>query len=150
MNLLSDIRLKWYDDSSLMLEKKRELIELFLDTLGVSRDVAVDIFEVLVKAKRDDMGLTTTEIRSEIIKLRKERKVKNIEDGLTKRNIQIWLKFFRDIGMIERFGFRYRFTKNKTPSVAFKEYTKPDIIDKSAEYMYKLLKEIENRYGIKK
>ncbi len=150
MKLLSDIRLRWYDDRSLMLDRDRELIELLLDSLGVSRTVAADIFEVLLKSKKKDLGLTSEEIKQEIVKLRKRRKIKDPEKGLTKRNLQIWLKFFRDIDLVERFGFRYRFTGNKKPSTAFKEYTKPEVIDKSADFIYRLLKEIEGRYGVKK
>ncbi|MEA1925591.1 MAG: hypothetical protein U9M95_06955 [Candidatus Altiarchaeota archaeon] len=148
MNLLADIRLRWYDDSSLMLEDERELIALFLDTLGVSRKAAIDIFEALLKAKKRDMGLTSDELRGEIIKLRRKRG--ETEKGLTKRNLQIWLRFYRDIELVERFGSRYRFAKNKKPSQAFRDYTKPEVIDKSSDFMYRLLKEIEDRCGVKK
>ena len=150
MNLLADIRLRWYDDSSLMLEDERELIAFFLDTLGVSRETAIDIFEALLKAKKRDMGLTSDELRDEIIRLRENRGKKNIEKGLTMRNLQIWLRFYREIELVERFGSRYRFAKNKKPSQAFRDYTKPEVIDKSSDFMYRLLKEIENRYGVKK
>ncbi len=148
MNLLADIRLKWYDDSSLMLEDERELITLFLDSLGVTRETAVDIFEALLKAKKQDKGLTSDELRGEIIKLRSKRG--KTEKGLTKRNLQIWLRFYRDIEFVERFGSRYRFAKNKKPSQAFRDYTKPEVIDKSSDFMYRLLKEIEDRCGLKK
>ena len=150
MKQLADITLRWYDDSSLMLDGDRELVELFLDSLGVSRTVAADIFEVLLHGKKKDVGLTSDEIKKEIIKLRKKRKEKDAEKGLTKRNLQIWLKFYMEIELVERFGFRYRFKGNRKPSQAFKEYTKPEVIDRSSDYMYRLLKEIEGRYGIKK
>jgi len=148
MNLLAEIRLRWYDDSSLMLEDDRELIELFLNSLGVSRKVAADIFEVLLYARKRDEGLTSEELRDEIIKLREKNKTKNINKGLTKRNLQIWLRFFQDIELVERYGSRYRFAKNKKPSTAFKKYTKPQVIDKSSDYMLRLLGEIESRYGV--
>jgi len=148
MNLLSDIRLKWYDDSSLMLKDSRKLIELFLDSLGITRDVPADIFEVLLIAKSSGIGLTTSEIKGGIIKLRKKRNG-SIEKGLSERNIQIWLKFFRDLELVERIGSRYLFSGNKKPSTIFKERTKPEVIDKSADYIYRLLKGIERGYEIK-
>ena len=73
MNLLSEITLRWYDDSSLMLEDRRELVELFLDSLGVSRDVASDVFEVLLLAKAKNISLTSNQIKKEIIDLRNKR-----------------------------------------------------------------------------
>ncbi len=148
MNLLSDIRLKWYDDSSLMLKDPRKLIELFLDSLGVSRDIPADIFEVLLMSKSREIGLTTTEIKGEIIKLRKKRG-DDVKKGLSERNIQMWLKFFRDLELVERIGSRYIFSGYKKPSTIFKERTKPEIIDKSADYIYRLLMEIEEGYEIK-
>ena len=148
MNLLSDIRLKWYDDESLLLENPRDLASLFLDCLGVSRKTAVDVFEVLLIAKSKGVGLTSEEIKSDIIALRKKRK-EPVEDSLTLRNIQIWLKFFRELELIEKLGFRYMFSGNKKPSDAFIEKTKPEVIDRSAAYIHRLLKAVEKGYEIK-
>ena len=149
MNLLSEIRLKWYDDSSLMLEDRRELVKLFLNSLGVSRDVAADIFEILLMAGAEDIAPTTAEIKERIIRLRRKRGI-DTEKNLSDRNIQIWLKFFRDIELVQRIGDRYMFSGNKKPSMAFVEHTKPDIIDRTSDYIYRLLGEIERRYEIKR
>lgn len=149
MNLLSEIHLKWYDDSSLMTEDRKELVKLFLNTIGASRDVAADIFEILLLTNAEDIALTTVEIKKEIIKLRKKKGPDN-EKGLTGRNIQIWLKFFRDIELVQRIGDRYFFTGNKRPSTVFIEYIKPNIIDKTSDYIARLLEEIEDRYEIRK
>ena len=150
MKLLADINLKWYDDTALMLEDREELVKLFLDCLGVSRDVAIDMFEVLLIAKSDGISLTSREIKNEIIKLRKSRGVEDPKKGLSDRNIQIWLKFFRDLEMVERLGDRYLFKKNKIPSKVFIEKTKPEVIDKCSDFIYRLLQEIEKRYEIEK
>jgi hypothetical protein len=146
MNLLSDIRLKWYDDSSLMIKDSRKLIELFLDSVGVSRDIAADIFEVLLMAKSEGLGLTTSEIKERVIDLREKRG--GVRKGLSDRNIQIWLKFFRDLELVERIGSRYMFTGYRKPSALFMERTKPEIIDKSVDYIHRLLREIETGYEI--
>ena len=149
MNLLSDIRLRWYDDSSLLKENPRELVELFMKSIGISSEVAIDLFEVMLMAKSRDIGLTRRDIKSNIIELRNSRKTKNAEDGLTDRNIQIWLKYFMDIKLVDRIGKRYRFTNNKKPSVAFSQYTKP-LVDESVLYVEKILKKLEEEYNIKR
>ena len=150
MNLLSDMRLKWYADTSLALDDRREIVEIFMDSIGVTRDVAVDMFEILLMAKADDIALTREEIKKQILDLREKRGVKDTKKGLTDRNIQIWLKFFRDIEFIERIGRRYVFKGNKKPSDVFIENTKPEIIDKTVDYVHRLLGELENRYDINK
>lgn len=148
MNLISDIRLKWYDESCLGVEENRELVRILLDSLGVTRDVALDIFEVLLMAKSDGISITGREIKDRVIGLRKERKVKKPRNGLTDRNIQLWLRFFREIDLIERVGSRHLFSGNKKPSRVWLEKTKPNIIDKSAENIHKILLELEKRYEI--
>jgi len=147
MNLLSEITLRWYDDSSLMLEDRRELVELFLDSLGVSRDVASDVFEVLLLAKAKNISLTSNQIKREIIDLRNKRN-RDPDEGLSLRNIQLWLRFFRMLGMVEKIGGRYLFRGNKKPSSVFRENVKPEVIDKSSEYLCRILEELEDRYGI--
>lgn len=147
MNLLSEITLRWYDDSSLMLEDRRELVELFLDSLGVSRDVASDVFEVLLLAKAKNISLTSNQIKKGIIDLRNKRN-QNPDEGLSLRNIQLWLRFFRMLGMVEKIGGRYLFRGNKKPSSVFRENVKPEVIDKSSEYLCRILEELEDRYGI--
>ena len=148
MNLISDVRLKWYDESCLGVEENRELVRILLDSLGVTRDVALDVFEVLLMAKSDGISMTGREIKDKVIGLRKERKVKKPKKGLTDRNIQLWLRFFREIDLIERVGSRHLFSGNKKPSKVWVERTKPNIIDKSAENIHKILVELEKRYEI--
>ena len=148
MNLISDIRLRWYDESSLQVDDNRELVRILLDSLGVTRDVALDVFEVLLMAKSDGISMTGREIKDKVIGLRKERKVKKPKKGLTDRNIQLWLRFFREIDLIERVGSRHLFSGNKKPSKVWVERTKPNIIDKSAENIHKILLELEKRYEI--
>ncbi|MBN2013773.1 MAG: hypothetical protein JW778_01200 [Candidatus Altiarchaeota archaeon] len=148
MNLLADIRLRWYDDESLLSDDSRKLIELLLDSLGVSRDIASDLFEVLLLAKSKGVGLTSSEIRKGILELREKRGVIG-DNKLSLRNIQIWLKFFRDLELVERIGSRYLFSKNKKPSVLFMEKTKPEVIDKSVDFIHRLLEEIEKSHNIR-
>jgi hypothetical protein len=149
MNQLCEITLRWYDDSSLITDDRRELVERFMDSLGISRGVASDLFEVLLLSKAKGDSLTSQEIKKGIIKLREKRKDVS-DDSLTLRNIQIWVKYFRNMGLIEKVGGRYLFKGNKKPSAVFKDNVKPEIIDKSAEYIERILEKLEKEYEIKK
>ena len=148
MKLLSDIRLRWYDESSSLIDDRRELMELFLNSIGAKTKIAADIFEVLLIARSRDIAITSADIKNAILDLRRQRNEKDIQEGLTNRNIQLWLKFFRELGLIDMLGKRYRFTGNKIPSEAFLQYTRP-IIDSSADFVYNLLKNLESHYGLK-
>ncbi len=148
MNPLFDIRLRWYDDTSLNEDDKRKLSELFLKTLGVTSEVAVDIFEALLTARADNRAITVREIKQAVVENRKQRGCPL--SGLTERNIQIWMKFFRDIGLIkyvEKMGDRYIFPGNKKPSEVFEEYTKPQVAS-SLNYIKRVLEKTEDAYGV--
>lgn len=146
--LISDIRLRWFDDSSLLTEDKRELVELFLESIGVSSDVARDVFEVVLIAKARDVRLTSSQIKEWVLELRRTRARKDADEGLSDRNIQIWLRFFREMRLLDKLGDKYFFTGNKKPSAAFREYTKP-IADESFNYVFKVLEKLEKEYKIK-
>jgi hypothetical protein len=52
--------------------------------------------------------------------------------------------------MIEKIGSRYTFKGNRKPSTVFRENVKPQVIDKSADYVCRVLERLEEEYGIKK
>ncbi|MBD3388902.1 MAG: hypothetical protein GF416_07530 [Candidatus Altiarchaeales archaeon] len=145
--LIADIKLRWYDDSALLAEEPRELLELLLDSVGVTSDVARDMMEVLLMARAKDVSLTTAEVKSGIAQLRASRKSKRRDFGMTDRNIQVWLRYFEDIGLLDSVGGKHRFAANKTPSEAFKR-TK-EVIKESVKYTDKLLEKVEDAYGIR-
>jgi len=152
MSMLSSITLRWYSDDELLKENPRELIDLFLNSIGVTRKIAGDVFEILLIARMKNLPLTSEEIRKEVIELRKKRKELNIMDGdieesASKRNIQVWIKFFKDIKMVETIKNRYIFSGNKLPSEVFESYTKPLIIDESAKFIINVLRKIEEKYN---
>lgn len=151
MSVLSTITLKWYSDDELLKENPRELIKLFLDSIGVTRRIACDVFEVLLIARIRNIPLTAEEIRKEVIELRKKRNEigtldGEINDSASKRNIYEWLKFFKDIKMVETIKNKYVFSGNMFPSESFENYTKPLIIENSTKFIINLLKKIEEKY----
>ena len=143
-NLISDIHLRWYDETSLLTEKPKKLIKLFLESVGIRSDAAARIFEVLVKYNAKGVAPTSKEMIKEILKNEEDKNEK-----ATVRITQIWLKYFREIKLIDKIGGkngRYVFSGNKKPSEAFMLYTKPLIIDESVNYSEKILKKMEGKY----
>ncbi|MFH1404035.1 MAG: hypothetical protein ABIH11_07190 [Candidatus Altiarchaeota archaeon] len=147
-DLLADIKFRWFDESALLTDDRRELVELFLDSIGITSDVARDLIEVLVNAKTKDVSLGAGEIKILILELRRRRKSKDPMWGLTDRNLQVWLKYFQNIRLIDNFAGKYRFTSNKPPSRAFKDYTM-EVVKESAAFTERVLKRIEEVYELK-
>lgn len=148
MRLLSDITLRWYDESSLDEDNPRALVELLLEALGITSDVARDLVEVLLVARSQDTALTGRQIRDGILGLRTARKLEDPEKGLTLRNVQVWLQYFKDIRLVDKIGERYHFKGNRKPSKSFAEGTKP-MIESSVDYIERLLAKVEGVYRIK-
>ena len=145
--LLADIKLRWYDDSALMEDDPRRLLELFMDSIGVTSDVACDIMEIMLMARARDTPLTTGEVKAGVVELRRRRKAEDPAFGMTDRNIQIWLEYFERVGLLDEIGEKHRFSGNKTPSEAFKR-TK-QVVTESLKYSDKLASKLETAYGIR-
>ncbi len=146
-DLLADIKFRWYDESSLLTDEPRELIELFLDSIGITSNVARDLLEVMVNARCRDILLGPGEIKILIIELRRRRKDKDPMWGLTDRNLHYWLEYFQDIRFMDNINGKYRFTGNKKPSKVFKEYTL-EVVRESAAYTERILKKLEKAYDL--
>jgi len=145
--LLADIKLRWYDDSALLTDEPRELLELFLDSIGVTSDVARDLFEIMLMSRARDVALTTSEVKEGILELRRRRNQPD-DFGLTDRNIQIWLKYFETVGLFDLIDDKHRFYANKRPTEAFERTKK--VVAESVKYSGKLLEKVESAYRIKK
>ena len=145
--LLADIKLRWYDESALLADEPREVLELFLDSIGLTSDVARDLFEVMLMARARDVPLTTQEVKAGIVELRRRRGAKEPDFGMTDRNIQIWLENFETMGLMDEVGGRHRFTANKKPSEAFNKTRQ--IVNESLKYSERLIAKLEDAYRIK-
>ncbi|MCX6695326.1 MAG: hypothetical protein NTU61_03435 [Candidatus Altiarchaeota archaeon] len=148
MKPIADIQFRWFDDSSLLTDDPREALEVFLGSIGVTSDVALDLFEVLLISRHHDLALSTREIKANIVELRKRRRVRELEKGLTDRNIQVWLSYFNRIGLIDSLGGKHRFTGNKKPSRAFREETMP-LVEECLKFSERALLKVEEYYKIK-
>jgi hypothetical protein len=147
MELLADLKLRWYDDSATLEDDPRRLLEMFLDSIGVTSDVARDLMEVMLTARAKDVPLTSGQVRSGIMELRRRRGDKEPDFGMTDRNLQVWLEYFETIGLLDYVGGRHRFHSNKKPSEAFKRVKQ--VAAESLKYSEKLVTKLEAAYRIR-
>ncbi len=145
--ILAGIKLRWYDDSSLLTDEPRELLEVFLSSIGVTSDVAKDLMEALLMARARDVSLKASELRAAILELRLRRGAKDLEFGLTDRNILVWLDFFQSIGLLDHVSGKYRFAANKRPSEAFKRTQ--EVVGECVRFSAKAVSKLERAYMIK-
>jgi len=86
---------------------------------GDSRDVVVDILDVLLKAKNKKKLMSSEEIKDRVIKLRKKSKLPML--GIASSNIRRQLKRLKDLFLIETIRNNYRITEFEDLSIIFKE-----------------------------
>jgi hypothetical protein len=136
---LGEITLRKYEkpyDSS-----KRELVRKVCLSLGLlqpgdSRDIIVDLLQVLDSARSQKQWLSSFEIRDKIAKIRKE------SSGLAESNIRRQLKRLRDAMLIDKQNNRYRISEFESLSEIFEKkieaFLIPQTIDRIKEYLSKL------------
>lgn len=103
---------------------------------GDSRDVIIDILQVLLDAKKKKEELNSEEINKRVITLRKKSKLPL--KGIAGSNIRRQLKRLRNLFLVEKIKNNYRITEFEELNVLFEEkiekfYLK-SIIDRVKEY----------------
>ena len=133
---LAEITLRKYEKPYKL--KDRELAKKLCLSIGLlqpgdSRDVVVDILNVLVNSKKE---LNSREIEELVIAERKKHKLPLL--GVASSNIRRQLKRLKDLFLVERNGNTYRFTENEPLPVIFTEkiekYYLKTIVDRVREY----------------
>lgn len=119
---LAEITLRKYEKPSQL--RGRELVKKICLSLGLlqpgdSRDVVVDVFYVLLRARKKRKALTCAQIEKEVISLRKRYKLPML--GIASSNIRRQLKRLRDLFLIEKIKNEYRVTEFDTLSEIFEE-----------------------------
>ncbi|MFH0868391.1 MAG: hypothetical protein V1831_03685 [Candidatus Woesearchaeota archaeon] len=136
---LAEITLRRYEKPSKLSE--RELVRKLCLSVGLlqpgdSRDVIVDIFHVLIKAKKQKKLLSSEEIEKEVINSRKKQNL--ALNGIASSNIRRQLKRLRDLFLVEKVKNQYRITEFEELNIIFEEkiekfYLK-SIVDRVKEY----------------
>lgn len=109
---ISEITLRRYEKPIALNERellKRVCLSIGILQPGDSRDVIIDIFDILIKASKEKVFLSSDEVRERIIMNRTEKSVDM--NGLAPSNIRRQLKRLRDIQLCEKIKNKYRITE---------------------------------------
>ena len=136
---LSEITLRRYEKPTNL--KGRDLIRKLCLSIGLlqpgdSRDVIVDVLNVLLNAKKEKKELSSEEIEKLVIAERKKHKLPMI--GIAPSNIRRQLKRLKDLFLIESIANSYRITEFENLQTIFEEriekYYLKSIVDRVREY----------------
>jgi len=140
---LAEITLRRYEKPSNLSE--RELVRKLCLSIGLlqpgdSRDVIVDVFNVLIKAKKGQKSLTSDEICSLVIDDRKNLKLAML--GIASSNIRRQLKRLKDLLLVEKRLNAYRITEHSNLNEIFEEKIEkmlvPSINSRIKEYLKRI------------
>ncbi len=141
---LAEITLRKYESPKGL--EKRELVRKLCLSLGLlqpgdSRDVVVDVLQVMLESKK---SLTSKEVEDLTIKNRKKHS--QVLLGIAPSNIRRQLLRLRDLFILEKIGNDYRIKENSSLLELFEEnvekYYLKSIISRVKEY----LKEADSKF----
>ena len=136
---LAEITLRRYEKPVNI--QRRDLIKKLCLSIGLlqpgdSRDIIVDIFRVLLDAKKDKKKLDSEEIKGMVIDLRKKEKLPL--KGIASSNIRRQLKRLRGLFLAEKIENSYRITEFDELKNIFEEkiekYYLKNITERIKEY----------------
>lgn len=140
---LAEITLRRYEKPANLSE--REMVRKLCLSLGLlqpgdSRDVIVDIFSVLIKARKSQNNLTGDEICALVIEGRKNMKLAML--GIASSNIRRQLKRLKDLLLVEKRLNAYRIVEHSNLNDIFEERIEkmlvPSINARIKEYLKKI------------
>ncbi len=140
---LAEITLRRYERPSNLSE--RELVRKLCLSLGLlqpgdSRDVIVDVLNVLIKAKKEQKNLVSDEVQRRVIE---EREKLNLPQyGVARSNIRRHLRRLKDLFMIEKRLNAYRIVEFNSLAANFEENIEkiflPSINSRIKEYLKRI------------
>ena len=141
---LTEITLRRYEKPYQLSE--RELLKKICLSLGLlqpadSRDVVIDILQVLLNAKKNKKLLGSEDIKNLVIAARKSQ---NLElNGIADSNIRRQLKKLRDVFLVEKIENSYRINEFEQLDKIFEEKIEKFFIPQITERIKEYLKELE-------
>lgn len=144
---LSEITLRRYEKPYEL--SKRESVRKLCLSLGLlqpgdSRDVIVDVFYVLLNAKKNKEELTSAEITRRVTELRKNEKIPLL--GIADSNIRRQILRLRDLLIVEKIKNNYRITEFLSLSENFENKIEKFMIPNIIERIKLYLKEIDEKF----
>lgn len=121
---------------------KRESVRKLCLSIGLlqpgdSRDIIVDIFQVLLNNNKRQILMNSEEIREKVIAARKKSKMP--VNGVASSNIRRQLKRLRDIHLVENLKNQYRITEFEEPITIFNKQIKEF-------YLKNILERVEDHF----
>ncbi len=119
---LAELTLRKYEKPN--TDSRRDLIRKLCLSIGLlqpgdSRDVIVDIFQVLLDSKQ---FLDSDQIQQQVIEYRHKQKLAQL--GIASSNIRRQLRRLRELFLVEKINNQYRITENEELHVLFEEKIK--------------------------
>ena len=142
---LNEITLRRYEKPTM---GERELVRKFCLSIGLlqpgdSRDVIVDVFHVLLKARQRKEELHSEEIKNLVMQERKNLSLPML--GVASSNVRRQLKRIKDLHLIETKSNLYRITEFSEISEIFQEkvenFILKPVMSRIKEYVDKIDKE---------
>lgn len=136
---LSEITLRRYEKPSGL--SRRDLVRKLCLSVGLlqpgdSRDVVVDVLQVMLNASKSKKLLSSDDVKMEVVKLRKKQKLPL--RGVAESNVRRQLKRLRNLFLIEKLNNNYRVTEWEDLSVIFEDkiekYYLENIKDRVRDY----------------
>ncbi len=140
---LAEITLRRYEKPHNL--EGRELVRKLCLSLGLlqpgdSRDVIVDIFHVILAARKENKRMTSKDVESAIIELRKQSSLPLV--GVTSPNVIRQLRRLKEMSIVEKHADSYRITELSNLHELFEEkierYLIPSITARIKEYTKKI------------
>ncbi len=144
---LAEITLRRYEKPTV---SDRELVRKFCLSVGLlqpgdSRDVIVDVFHVLLKARQNREELHSEEIKNNVMVLRKSAGLPML--GIASSNIRRQLKRLKDLHLIETNANLYRITEFNHLSEIFEEkvenFILTSVVSRVKDYLQKIDEEFK-------
>ncbi|MEK6826065.1 MAG: hypothetical protein AABX90_00375 [Nanoarchaeota archaeon] len=109
---LSEITLRKYEKPDNLTQ--RDLIRKLCLSIGLlqpgdSRDIVVDVLQVMLKSSKSKRLLSSDQVREEVIQLRKKQNLQL--KGIAESNIRRQLKRLRSLFLVEKIANDYRITE---------------------------------------
>lgn len=140
---LAEITLRRYEKPANLSE--RELVRKLCLSVGLlqpgdSRDVVVDVLNVLVKARKGQKQLTSDEVCSLVIEDRRNLKLPML--GIAPSNIRRQLKRLKDLLLVEKRLNAYRIAEHNSLHEVFEEkiekFLLPSINSRIKDYLRRI------------
>lgn len=125
---LAEVTLRKYERPAEGISK-RDLVRKLCLSLGLlqpgdSRDVVVDVLQVVLEAERE---LTSTEVERRVVQKRREQKLELL--GVAPSNIRRQLLRLRDLFVVEKVKNNYRIRENARLTTIFEENIEKYFLD---------------------